>query len=175
MRKTYTNSIFLILLITFFSLQSIYGQQQNGTETLSKINLFESTRLDVEKVFRYSKSKETAKSDGTQTVYYDLDNGRLSVDYSIGKCSEHQSLDGYNIEENVVIGIYLYLFKEVEISKFNFNLDKFEKITNPDTNGINYLNENLGIEISGDEKTIRSIEFSPSISQESKFGCSYLK
>lgn len=171
-KKFQTKSLLLVLAILILPLKNV-AQETNWNITLSKIKLFSSTRKDVENLFKYSELKETEKSDGIQTVYYDFDGGWLSVNYSIGKCRQHHSPVGYNVEENVAVGLYIFFSEYIKMSKFSFDLRSFEK--NKVSNAIVYSNETLGIEITGGDNDIGSIDFSPSATQKKKYGCSNLK
>ena len=140
-------------------------------KSLEKIIVFESHRMDIESVFKYSVHKESAESDGSKTVYYELKGAKLSVYYSTGRCSEHKSKLGFDVNRDVIIGMTLDFYDDVNVSKFNFDLRKFRKYIETENNAVHYNSEELGIELTGGPRSVSSITLSGSESQRDKYRC----
>ena len=94
----------IVLLLVLTSPLNTYCQKVDWNVVLSKIKLFSTPKQDIEKLLKYSELKEK-NSSGVQTVYYNFDKGWISVDYSSGKCAEHHSPLGYNVEKNIAVGM----------------------------------------------------------------------
>ena len=145
--------IFIILVL----IASTYSQEPDWFTKVKQIKVLESTKQDVERVFN---SPVVEQIRGT-TIDYKFDWGRLSVSYSKGKCSLEDNRRGYDFDKDIILGISLFLFKDVKISELNLDLKNFEKHKDSDTNALTYSNDELGIEYSGDKKTIYSVDFYP--------------
>lgn len=165
----------VVLLVALFCVQAsfLFGQSKEIAlySNLTKIKLLKSQRKDVEKLFKYTSVKESKGEKGFQSVYYDFDGGNLSVDLSTGKCSEHLSSIGYDVERGVVVGWSLYYFKLIPVSKFPFDLTKFQQFPESDNDSITYRNKKLGIEVTGGRGFIYDIEYSLPEKDEEKYRC----
>lgn len=164
----------LLLIALAFSLPAQALGQSREVEyykKLKRIKIFESTRRDVESLFRYQSLKATGDGEFSKTVYYELKGAKLSVYYSTGRCSEHKSKLGFDVNRDAVIGADLFFYEEVPMTRFDFDLSKFSKYQEADNGSIDYTNEPLGIQVVGGEKVIRSIEFSGSEADQQKYRC----
>lgn len=154
----------------------VKAQEPDWYVKLKQIQLTVSNRQEVERLFQFPKFKESSKRKGSQTVYYDLADGRLDVSYSTAKCSLDKNVDGYNFDEGIVIGIYFLLKKPISINNMKITLSDFEKYEEHDNDAWIYTNEDSGEQYIGGEfregKTkIRSFEFTLPSGQEKQFDC----
>lgn len=179
----------LFLIVVFTMAFTSLGKEPNLYRNLQKIKVFESTRKDVEKLFKYitfkevrnynldsynEEEKEQLKKNplGYYSVYYELKDGRLNVTYSKDRCSENNK-QGYDLKEDTVINIYLLFDEDIKLSEFDFDLTNFKK-DKPDADlplAITYTDKNSGIELFGGEEAISGIEINPTPYQAEKYEC----
>lgn len=154
---------------------SLYSATPKWFSKLNQIKLLTTTRQEVEKLFGYPEITYTSKGRWNETIEYKLKEGQLSVDYSLEKCSETNK-DGYDVDKDVVIDIYMDLKEDVSISKLGLDLSKFEKSAISDLVGVfTYTNDDSGERFTGTLQKISDFTRSPSIPQEEKYKCSNLK
>lgn len=161
---------------------------------LDKIKPFKSTRRDVERLFKFDtfidsieykypeylfneKEIEEAKnknSAGYYTVVYQLTDGLFNATYSTGKCSKNNK-HGYNLEKDTVINALLFLVNPIEISRFDFDLSKFEKVNRTSSSPVeDYISKDLGIIIINTDNQVSSVMLTPLPDQVEKYGCERL-
>jgi len=150
----------LVFLALLFLAGSVHAKPPGWFTKLNQIKLLESTRQEVEKNFGDPQITQQINGEFSRQIEYKLPVGSLTVSYSIGKCSPEKNTTGYDVDEDVVIRIYLLLFKDVKISDLKVDLSGFERYQESDSNAISYYNYENGIEFTGGKKTIRSIEYS---------------
>jgi hypothetical protein len=105
-----------------------------------QIAVLQSTRSDVERLF--GKSKYEGYS-----VAYDLEEGRLDVEYSgFNFCAQGQGA-GWNVSEWTVVEVTYHFNKPPRFSSMNLDLTRFKKVResphSPDM--ISYVNNGEGI------------------------------
>lgn len=166
-------SIILVCLGTIFVFGQIKEDEsyKKSYEKLKQIKLLRSEKKDVESLFAYTSKTEGSAKDGFLTVYYELGRAKLTVDYSTGRCSKHGTTNGYDVDQNVVIGIDLFFYDEMDLSHIEFDLSDFESYEEPDNNAVIYTNDQLGIKVTGGEGLLHSIEYFPTEKEETKYRC----
>ena len=184
-------NIFLIFILMFISSQVITAKEPQSYTIFKKISLFKTNRQEIERLFKYESFKEVlqynypdwafsqeqiedAKKNpaGDYSVYYRLNDARLDITYSKGRCSENNKR-GYDVEKDIVVDAYLFFFDAVKLSKLNLDSSKFTRTElNSDLIGeYSYDSEELGIHLSGVRKYVGSIQFSPTQFQEERYSC----
>ena len=126
-----------------------------------QIQLMRSTRKDVENLFNHPTYKETSGKGWSQSVYYELEEGTLSVSYSTGRCSEERNRTGYNIDNGIAIRASIFLPESIRATELNLDLSDFEKYKVKDADVWIYTNQELGIQYTGNEQIINGIELFP--------------
>jgi hypothetical protein len=170
------SSIMVPLLVICHTLSSVtVAQTPDWYTKMKQIRVFQSTRQEVEALFKFSNKKETPGNGWVKDVYYDIEGARLSVGYSTGGCGEHPS-SGYNLDRNVVIRIAVYSMKDIRMSNFDFDLRRFESYKESDNNAIIWKNYDFGIQVEGGVtqngvKLVKSIDFSATNLEKDKFDC----
>lgn len=153
---------FLILTINL----SAHSKTPKWYLKLKQVKLMVTTKQEVEKLFNYPEATNTFDGEWSKNIDYNLKEGKLSVSYSQGKCSEVNT-DGYNVEKDVVIGITMYLEEEVSISKLALDLSNFDKREISDLVGVfTYVNENSGEWFNGTSRKLNDFKLFPSKSKE---------
>lgn len=152
----------IIILIS----SSVISAQPMWYSKLRQIKLMVNARQEVEKLLNFPRVADTYEWDGRKVVEYKIKEGELTIVYSRGKCSETNK-NGYDVEKNIVIDIDFDLKKEINISRLDLNLEKYEKKEISDLVGVfNYTNKDLGEYYIGTSNTIKNIRFFPSKEQE---------
>lgn len=164
--------IWIFILVASSSAQVI---DLEWIDKLKQIQVMQSQKQDVENIFQSLEVKKIRKGKGSQTVDYKINNGRLSISDSTGQCSLEENIGVYDVEDGVVIGVYLFLLEPVKISKLHLNLRAFEKYNSSESNAWIYTNDELGIQYSGGKKTIYSIELYPADKYDHLYCKSILK
>jgi hypothetical protein len=146
-----------LLLLIFLSVSSGFGQQPAWLKKIKEIELLRSTEQDVVRIFG-----EPEKSDYPYFRIFNLKEGKLDVQYSMGYCTELKR-KGWNVPEFTVTGISLSPKKQVEPEKLGINLSNFELTEVFDVPGaFEGRNDELGIELVKTRKgKIESISFYP--------------
>lgn len=157
--------VFLIVLVIIFNFSAL-GKEPEWFTKFKQIQVLKSTREDVEKMFGFPKVIQVRKGKWSQTIDYEFNGGRFEVSYSTGKCSQETNQNGYNVNTGVVVKTYLFLFLPVKISELKLKLKGFEKYKSSEYNGLVYTNDEIGVQYSGDKKTISDITFYPSDKQD---------
>ncbi|MCB1025363.1 MAG: hypothetical protein KDB79_13290 [Acidobacteria bacterium] len=158
---------------------------------LKKVVVLSSTRQDVEKLFKKPKFKEMqkfrldsfldvnsksspyGKGNGAYLISYELKDANLDVIYSNGKCSENNWI-GYDVKKDTVIDIELIFDEDIKLTRFDLKKEEFKKAGKPSSDSLladTYVNLKAGISFEGNEKTVGSIELSPTPFQTEKFSC----
>lgn len=155
-----------ILLLVLISSGSAFAQPPEWYTSFSKIKIFETTRADVERAFRSPKIVDEQNGGAGLSVDYALKGGRLSVTYSMGKCTENNKFD-YNQPKDTVTEIEVYLRRPLSLSRFGLDLTKFEMVEISDVVGLfTYISKDGGVEISGSRTELHGIRYRPSDEQE---------
>lgn len=169
----------LLFLCCFWFLSLSASAQPAQVRIFSKarsIKLFESTRSDIEAIFRPLTMRDSAESGGTKTVYYDLLEANLMVYYSTGRCDERKhDGTGYNVGRSVVLGLDVLYFEPVNFSLLGLKRHTFHTRRDIDNNAFIFSNDQLGIELVGDKRRIRSFEINPTGAEEARFRCRSVK
>ena len=176
LHNQFRQSGLLIFTILMLGVQvEILGQVPKWFTDLKQIKLLKSTKPELEKLFsKYSKVDETDYGDSGLEVVYRLRNIRISVLYSKGPCKTKTPY-GYDVAESTVIEIEVDLGDEsAKISRFGFDLKKFEKERVEDILGtFVYTNIHEGIRFFGSSSRLSTLELMPLEEQEKQMSCAY--
>lgn len=132
---------------------------------LRKLEIFKSTRAEVENVFgnpKINEIKNLAQPVGGWglEIEYETEEGKLNVWYSTGTCAESRSRYGYDIDKDVVSEITFYPKNRVDFTEMNFDLREFKSEPIIDIqSAYNHRNDNLGVELYMIDGKIENIEF----------------
>jgi hypothetical protein len=162
---------FIVASFVITCIQSVsFGQAPEWYSKIKQIRLLETNRSAVEKLFQPVEIIKTSRSVVGRIVDYRVQHASISVLYSHGKCAPNSEY-GYDVAEDTVLEIEITLRKHVEISKFGFDLSKFEKSEVEDVIGLFiYSNEEDGQRFQGSSTKLSRIILSPSKEQE-KLAC----
>jgi len=143
-------------------MQSIsVGQTPAWYTTIKQIKLLETKRSEVEILLQPVEIIKTSQSVVGLSVDYRVKHASISVLYSHGKCMPNSEY-GYDVFKDTVIEIEILLRKPLDISRFDFDLSKFEKSEVGDVIGLfNYTNEEDGQELYGTSSKLSNIILSP--------------
>ena len=161
----------LASVVLFFMQLSLLGQSPEWYSRVNQIKLLETKRSEVKKFLGRVDSKEPFIGAVGTDIDYEVDrNVSVSVLYSNGYCTPNGKY-GYDVEKDTVIQIDIALRKPLEISRFGFDLSRFEKVEIEDVVGLfTYTNEEDGERFSGSATKLSKISLSPSKKQE-KLAC----
>lgn len=155
--KKYVAATFFVLLINL----QVYSKPPMWYTNFKQIKLMISTKQDVEKLFNYPKISYVFDGDWSENIDYKIKEGKLSVSYSQGKCSENYQR-GYNVEKDIVIGITLYLEKEVSYQNLGIVLDHFDRREISDLVGVfTYVNDSTGEWFNGTSQKLNDFQLFP--------------
>lgn len=159
--------VILASVILFCAQLPLLGQSPEWYSRIRQIKSLETKRSEVEKLLRPVATVEGFKGAVGARVDYQVDrNVSVSVLYSNGYCTPNSEY-GYDVEKDTVIQIDIALRTPLEISRFGFDLSRFEKVEIEDVIGVfTYTNEEDGQRFSGSSTKLSSIYLSPSKKQE---------
>lgn len=137
---------------------SVFAQEPEWFKNIKNIVVMSSTREDVTKLFG-----QPENSNSQYFKYYDLKEGKLSVEYSRGLCSDEKK-EGWNVPEFTVTRIFFDFYKPVNSKKLPIDSTGFRKYPIKDVSGaFIYESDEKGIDYSvTSEGKIESITFYPS-------------
>lgn len=168
---------FVIVSLMLLIFQTVEGSEAlKQYESFKKIKLFASTKEDVEKLFKYSRKKESSKVNGSEEVQYYLKDAVLTVSYSTGKCaSGNNNFKGYDVDEGLVIRIDLFFYKYPKLSSFKLNMKTFETYKSYDSGAMKFYNDDTGLEFEGSKTHVISVSLNPTEPQRRLYDCVNLR
>lgn len=148
----------LFLAILFVLNLGALAQKPEWLKNLESIRLLESTRLEIENTF----GPPTNPSYKYHSVYK-LGEGRLSIEYSQGRCNEAK-VKGWDVPELTVTRLFFFPRVSIRLEDLKMDFNGFQKSGPRDVPGAyGYGNDELGIDIDVNRKgEIEAIEFFPS-------------
>lgn len=154
----------VLLSASFLLLTNIaLAKEPDWLKKLKSIEPLFSTREDVIKVFGQNLDNEK-----DYLEYYELDGGRMSVQYSTGRCIRKvedgaEKIYGWNVPEWTVIDMNFTLKRRVNPKKLNLKYSDFRSYEVNDVPGaMVYENDGLGFDFSVYKGKISDITFRPS-------------
>lgn len=167
--------LFGFLMILFIT-QS-HAQEPEWLLKLNKIRTFKSTKTEIEKLFdqptiiEVNDRSARIKNGWGKTIKYQTKDGILEVDYSTGNCAESKSLYGYDVEDQVAVGVSFYPNKILYDNQLNYDLNKFEiKPDKYDPNSHYLSSKELAVHILVSESRVKLIQFTIE-DKHKKFAC----
>lgn len=168
LKSYWSQLIWLIFLlsINFNLVIPIYGKEPDWLIKLRRLEIFISTKSDVEILFNNPKITdiynyaEKEKNGWSKKVEYETKDGELTVLYSTGKCAEVKSPIGYDIDKDVVAELKFSPRKPLSLKKLRYDLSKFEYISTIDIQNTYILsNDEIGIEFFIGNEKVESVKF----------------
>lgn len=122
-----------------------------------------STRADVERLLGSSKDDYFAN--------YELEEGKLFVEYSSGPCRAERK-GGWNVPKDVVVSFSFTPTEKKKVSAFKLNPKKFRKVVDDHVGGvIYYINDDKGITYEVQDERVDVVYYEPA-SSNSHLYCS---
>lgn len=158
-----------LLLFTFFVFAmsiSVYCKTPKWYLNFKQVELMVSTKQMVEELFNYPEIVYAYNGGWSKNIDYKIKEGKLSVSYSQGKCSEG-NLSEYDVDKDVVIGITIRLKEKVSFSKLGVNLNNFDKREIRDLVGVfTYVDDNTGEWFNGTKQKLGDFKLFPPKNKE---------
>jgi len=139
------------LMFILVSGLSVFAQKPDWFVKLQKLQKVYSTEKDVKRLFKSAKITFSTPPEQvwvgeilTRISEYELPEGKLSVFYSAGKCSEKNKY-GFDLDDGVILN---YKFKSkisIEISKIKLNLKGYKYTIDKDGNYQTLENKKKGV------------------------------
>lgn len=162
-----TRSICFILLFSLVFSFSVYGKPPKWYSNLQKIKLLETRKSEIEMIFNNPAVTSTSDWETRRSVEYKINVGKLTVIYSLGRCSDNLSY-GYNVEKDTVISIDVELSKQVIFSSLGIKLSDFDKHEISDLPGVfTYANSDFSRRFTGTNSKISDFTLEPNEQYES--------
>jgi len=152
--------LFLIGLVIFVSTFA-EGQNPVWLDRLIQITPLKSSKQDVETVFGNPKIKESFEKRNVEFVYYDIPEGRITLEYSTGKCVPEYAAETYKAEKGAVISIVVFPEDLPLFSKFSIKDMGLEKRRVSGDPGWHYINDDTGIDFSVVNKHLVTVAIRP--------------
>lgn len=149
--------MFSFLIVLTFSLSG-FAQEPEWLVKIRKVVLLTSTREDVAKIFG-----KPYQSINPYFVFYKTKDGKITIEYSRGLCSNKEE-EGWNVPEFTVTRIFLDFKEPQSFNTFPIKIDEFYKHPVSDVpDAFSYENDESGISYPVTPKgIIKDIEFYPS-------------
>ncbi len=168
LKKNWSQLIVILFLmyISFLAVNPIYGKEPDWLIKLKKLEVFKSTKTEIEKMFDHPEiietynSAEKEKNGWGEIIKYKTKDGMLKIEYSTGKCSETKSILGYDVEKDVAVELTFYPHKPIPFNDLGYDLKKFKYISVSDMwETYIFSNEELGVRIFIVDKRVENISF----------------
>lgn len=112
-----------------------------------------STRAEVEAIL--------GQADKGFEVLYQLQDGKLSIEYSSGPCTSERK-GGWNVPEDVVISLYFSPRRAKKVSQLKLDPTKFRKVVDDHLPSVTYyINDEEGITYAIQQGKVDCVEYGP--------------
>jgi hypothetical protein len=143
-------------VLVFLFVVDCSAQNLPWLEKMKRIEVLKSSETDVEKIFGKPTERFSIFGD------YELADGRLSFQYSRGKCSIDEDSE-YDVEKGTIVKIHFQTGKMIKFKSLKLNLAGFKKRYSSDaTDTFTYENAALGISYVVSNGWLNSIFIEPS-------------
>ncbi len=159
------NFLFVILFVGI-GFNSVHAKQAEWLKQIKRIEVLKTTKAEVEKLFDNPKVIEIDdlavkfKNGWGKTIKYETKYGLLEISYAAGKCSENKSLYSWDIAADVVVEMTFSPNDIVFENQLGYNLGKFEKDADSETDKIYSLETGKsGIKIEVEDAKVSFVNF----------------
>jgi hypothetical protein len=136
----------LPLLFILCLVVSTEAKQPAWFQKLKQVRPFVSSKTDVERIFPDAKLDKSFVDTGVEFVFYDTAEGKMSLRYSAGKCTEIEKAP-FDLEKGRVLGLTFFpVDRTTGLSKFNVNKKEMSRDKEDDIPVFHYYSEELGID-----------------------------
>jgi hypothetical protein len=148
----------LFLAILLVSTLDCFAQKPEWFKSLESVRLLQSTRLEIENTFG-----APANPTYVYDRIYKLREGKLSIEYSQGLCSEAK-VKGWDVPALTVTRLFFFPRVPISLEDLKMDFTDFQKSESRDVPGAyGYSNAEWGIDVNvGRKGKIESIGFYPS-------------
>lgn len=141
------------------------AQEPDWLLNLKTVKVFQSTKQDVEIIFKNPKETYSSNKDGKETgwgevIEYQRPDGNLRVFYSTGKCSKTENNNGWDLSDGVIVNIEFEPVEAVRLQELNLDLTTFKRSQESDNANWNYRSDQLGINFTVLEGKVTSMKYS---------------
>ncbi len=142
---------FVIILVLHFS---AYSNEPNWYVKFKQIKPLITSREEVEKLFSFPRVKTSFIDAGIEVVFYETEEGKLTVYYSAGECSseirvreseEDKFVKGYKTTKGNVVYTIFFPKTKIKFSRVKNNKSKLYKSRDGDDPAWTFSNDELGI------------------------------
>lgn len=154
--------IIFLLGLLIFSSQLVFGKEPEWLKKMKSLTLLSSTRDQVIKIFGQPENDNRSYLEN-----FVLEDGRISVQYSTGKCKTtiidgKEVKQGWNVPEWTVVNVYFSPNKRFKPEKLKISFTGFRSYPISDVpNAVVYENDELGVDYSLTKGKIEFITFRP--------------
>ena len=150
--------IVLLIAVSIFTVSKSRAQVPDWFQKVMQIKPFESSKADVERIFNDAKISKSFTDIGLEFVYYDVADGRLSLRYSLGKCSEISDAV-FDLEKGRVVRVHFTpdnVF--VKLFKYKIDVKRFDAEYENDNPTLHYFDDESGISYSTQRKKLKGVQ-----------------
>lgn len=155
----------LILLIVLLLPSLIKAKEPDWYIKLKQIKPAESTRADVERIFDSPIAKPIYVDNGLELVHYQTAEGKMSVEYSIGKCTSEKT-PGYDLENGIVTNIIFFPEQLIKFSRFKVDRKKLIKTHDGHDPPWHYVNQEASVDYTVGRGLLLHVKFQISLNQD---------
>ncbi len=137
----------------------IFGQQPKWHARLLRIVALDSTKSEVETVFKDLLVKRSFVENDTNVVLYETADGKLSAVYTNEDCSPGGPRA--NVPKYTLLDLIFFPKQKLPLSTFDIDLDDFTEVDDPHDPGSEYVSARLGITYSVQSNRVIFVRISP--------------
>lgn len=164
--------LFRVVFATLFTVTAgisvANSQIPSWHEKLKRFSPRISQRADVERIFENPRILSSYTFEGIESVYYEVNDGRFTVDYFSGICHPNRSYL-CQLKKGTAIEILFILETPVKLSRLKLNLKNMESYKENDNGTIHYVERSVAIGYGVQDRRIRIVHvFHPSMFESVK-------
>lgn len=177
--KTYRNSFVYfaakMILSPMMLISCSFGQEPMWFVKIKQLKPAFSNKTEVEEILETKKVLKTVdfskieKKGWTRIVTYSATDGFLEVRYSTGNCSERKSLNGLDIDKDILVSLDFFSFKKAPVKLFD--LDGYTYQTTDIVSAFIYQNESKRLFLYGNHKKVGQVSLGITVEQAKKLSC----
>lgn len=146
-------SMLAILVSTLGTMHfAAWCQQPKWHAKLLRIIALESSKSDVERLYRTARVRRSFVENNVNIVLYETTEGKFSVEYANDHCSSNKV--GFPVPKDTLLEMVFFPKDKLPFSAFDIERTDFTEIDDPHDPGTEYVSDLLGITYSVQMKRV---------------------
>ncbi len=149
----------ILVLVVAFLHSSGWAQQPKWHGKLLRIIALESSKSEVERIFRNPRVRRPVVENNINIVLYETAEGKFSVEYTNDPCSSKTA--GLTVAKDTVLELVFFPTRKMPFSIFDIDRGDFKEVDEPHDPGSEFVSEELGITYSVQRNKVIFVRIHP--------------